>query len=248
MDCVDDSAALFSSSQRNSIPPMIHHTRPHKKPTVNLAGRAAKLSPGRRISVTDTTEQISGDQPPRLLAPNETPALGTIRIPEEFYQVLDSPAPLAGAMFPSENFPWDEAHARGYQWVACLCSENPPYTPSKLKFACVVELHDFSVEEEAPNPKEELGLIREAALKVRALLMNRQGVLVHCAGGRGRTGTVIGAVLCLLGHKPAAVIRYLDSLHKRRGCKGWPEARWQAQVLQQFTSRQPQKRRNTHER
>jgi protein-tyrosine phosphatase len=60
------------------------------------------------------------------------------------------------------------------------------------------------------------------------------GVVVHCAGGTGRTGTVIGCVLRLLGVAAVQVISYLDHLHQARGRSGWPEAEWQSQVVRRL--------------
>jgi protein-tyrosine phosphatase len=57
------------------------------------------------------------------------------------------------------------------------------------------------------------------------------GVAVHCMGGRGRTGTVIGVALVQLGHDPEAVIDYLHELAVGRGRRGWPESQWQADTV-----------------
>ena len=50
-------------------------------------------------------------------------------------------------------------------------------------------------------------------------------------GGRGRTGTVIGATLVRLGHDPETVVAHLNRLAVARGRRGWPESPWQAEVL-----------------
>lgn len=49
--------------------------------------------------------------------------------------------------------------------------------------------------------------------------------------GTGRTGTVIGASLVALGHPPDTVIPHLDALHRARGRAGWPESKWQAELV-----------------
>lgn len=64
-----------------------------------------------------------------------------------------------------------------------------------------------------------------------ALLRAGEGVVVHCLGGTGRTGTVLGCVLVQLGHDADEVVRYLDGLHRSRSRAGWPEAAWQADVV-----------------
>ena len=53
-------------------------------------------------------------------------------------------------------------------------------------------------------------------------------------GGTGRTGTVIGCVLRVLGRPAPQVICYLDDLNKARGKLGWPEAKWQAELVERF--------------
>ena len=58
-----------------------------------------------------------------------------------------------------------------------------------------------------------------------------EGVVVHCHGGRGRTGSVIGSALVLLGHDPDTVIDWLYRVQRTRGRRGWPEQPWQAEVV-----------------
>jgi len=45
------------------------------------------------------------------------------------------------------------------------------------------------------DPEREWVELAAASSTLRELLDDRTGVVVHCAGGTGRTGTVIGAVL-----------------------------------------------------
>jgi protein-tyrosine phosphatase len=58
--------------------------------------------------------------------------------------------------------------------------------------------------------------------------------VVHCVGGRGRTGTVLGCVLRELGHSPGEVVDFLDRVHKARGKAGWPESPWQGQLVRDW--------------
>ena len=71
-------------------------------------------------------------------------------------------------------------------------------------------------------------LVELAAADVVAHLDDGIGVAVHCMGGRGRAGTVIGVALVRLGHDPDTVVDYLDRSPKARGRRGWPESPWQA--------------------
>ena len=58
-----------------------------------------------------------------------------------------------------------------------------------------------------------------------------EGVVVHCHAGRGRTGTVIGGALVMLGHDPETVVDWLHRVQRTRGKRGWPEQPWQAEVV-----------------
>ena len=72
--------------------------------------------------------------------------------------------------------------------------------------------------------------ILTAVDRIVSVLRAREGVIVHCAGGTGRTGTVIGGVLRRLGHSTEEVRGYLDRLNRRRGT-GWPESAWAGSLL-----------------
>jgi protein-tyrosine phosphatase len=61
-----------------------------------------------------------------------------------------------------------------------------------------------------------------------------EGIVVHCVGGIGRTGTVIGCVLRDLGFSADEVINYLDDLNKERGFGGWPETEWQEEMIRRY--------------
>jgi protein-tyrosine phosphatase len=61
------------------------------------------------------------------------------------------------------------------------------------------------------------------------------GILIHCEGGRGRTGTIIGAILRHCGYGAAEVINFLDAAYRAAGkLKGWPESPWQSQVVERI--------------
>ncbi len=51
--------------------------------------------------------------------------------------------------------------------------------------------------------------------------LNDGGVIVHCVGGTGRTGTVLGCVLRELGKSANEIIDCLDTIDKARDRKGW---------------------------
>mgnify|MGYP003679499978 CR=1 FL=1 len=157
--------------------------------------------------------------------------MAPLQIPEEFYRVVQYPAPLAGMRLPHKDFPWNHLHALGYQWVVCLCSDHPVYDPTPLSRLVAVELCDMLEVDLPEDPEMEEKGIQIIAEKILEKLESGEGVLVHCAGGRGRTGTVIGSVLKKLGYETAEIISQLDLLNKKRGKAGWPESSWQSEVV-----------------
>ena len=81
------------------------------------------------------------------------------------------------------------------------------------------------------DPEHERARVFEAAADVVSHMERGIGVAVHCMGGRGRTGTVLGVALVQLGHEPEAVVAYLDATARARSKLGWPESPWQAEVV-----------------
>lgn len=167
--------------------------------------------------------------PPSAMMPTEG-----VTIPLELYWILSDPAPLAGMRYPRPGFPWAALSRSGFSRVVRLTSDGTPYDPQPLQVAYSAQLEDLVHGSSPRNPRQELQLIREAVAVVREALARGEGVVVHCAGGRGRTGTVLGATLVSLGFAPAEVVAHLDLVHKARGTAGWPESPWQAGLLQRF--------------
>ena len=59
-------------------------------------------------------------------------------------------------------------------------------------------------------------------------------MVVHCWGGRGRTGAVLGCVLRELGYGGQRVVKFLDEIQRVRGREGWPEAIWQSEIVRKW--------------
>lgn len=158
------------------------------------------------------------------------PSIPGLAIPKQFYQVLDDPAPLGGIPYPNDRTPWKSFDALGFRWVLRL-AEGPAYDPAPLQLLDAVELQDLYGGLSPADPQQQERLIREAAGLVAGKLSQGQGVLVHCWGGTGRTGTVLGCALRLLGFESQEVIDYLNRINQARGKPGWPESSWQAELL-----------------
>ena len=169
--------------------------------------------------------------PPPPLLPVRRALTARLGTPRRFYQILEQPAPLAGCEYPYRFENWSCLRDLGFQNIVCLASETPSYDPTPLKLLGALELDDLSVLQTPDDPTAEAKRIRGIALQIARALQSREGVLVHCAAGRGRTGAVLGVALRLLGLSANEIIGYLDDLHRDRSGRGWPESPWQARLV-----------------
>jgi hypothetical protein len=174
----------------------------------------------------------SGATRPVLIPPgSEVGFLGDAAIPADLYFVAHQPVEIIGMGFPS-RVDWQLLWERGVRHVVCLTHRDAtPYDASPL----TVHLHglqDLFARPEGPDdPDRERALVHAAAGAVVDAVLAGEGVAVHCRGGRGRVGTVLGVALVRLGHAPADVVTWFDRLHRMRGKGGWPETPWQAEVV-----------------
>ena len=155
--------------------------------------------------------------------------LGALCVPDDLYWIARAPVALAGMPFPGRA-DWQLLHEHGIGHVVCLTHDVAPYDPAPCSVGTFA-LQDL-VDGRAPaRPEAERAVVERAADDVVAHLARGIGVAVHCMGGRGRTGTVLGVVLVRLGHPPERVVAHLDRLARARGRRGWPESPWQADVV-----------------
>jgi hypothetical protein len=167
---------------------------------------------------------------PRLLPPGAyTGFLGRLCVPDDLYWIARAPVALAGMAYPGRA-DWGLLHEHGVGHVVCLSSDRPTYDPAPCTLTAI-RLQDLVSGGDPDEPDEERALVAGAADDVLLHLERGIGVAVHCMGGRGRTGTVIGTALVRLGHDPEDVVTHLDRVARARGRRGWPESAWQAAVV-----------------
>lgn len=169
--------------------------------------------------------------PPRVCAPGwGTGFLADLTVPGELWHALRAPGLLAGAAFPG-RVDWPALAAAGFTDVVCLTHDAPPYDPAPLAF------HGFAMQDllaahagpDSPDA-ERAATLAAARLTADAVGAGR-GVVVHCRAGRGRTGTVIGCALVMLGLDPAFIVDWLDTTQRGRNRAGWPEQDWQRRTV-----------------
>ena len=166
----------------------------------------------------------------RVLPPGApTGFLGNLCVPDDLYWIAREPVALAGMSYPGRA-DWTLLYEHGIGHVVCLSHDAPAYDPAPCTITAV-RLQDLVSGGDPNDPTRESALVEEAAADVVEHLERGIGVAVHCMGGRGRTGTVVGVALVRLGHEPDAIVEHLDRLAKARGRRGWPESPWQAAVV-----------------
>ena len=170
------------------------------------------------------------DSRPVTIEVDHMPAIAGFDVPKEIYLVLEDPARLAGMVRPSAGTSWSALAGEGFRYVVCLTDDEAPHDPSPLSVLHAVALEDLYGGITPQNTRLEAKRILAAADRIVSALRAGDGVIVHCVGGTGRTGSVIGAVLRRFGHSAGDVRAYLDRLHRRRGSR-WPESFWPATIL-----------------
>lgn len=169
-----------------------------------------------------------------LFQVGDMPWIQGVRIPQGFYVVIDEPAPLAGMFYPDGTTPWKDLYTAGFRHVARLANDNFHYDPAPLHLLRTPVLEDLHHGNMPRDPGVEEKRVREVVNIVLDRIKNGEGVVVHCIGGTGRTGMVIGCTLKALGYAGGDVLGYLDRLNKMRGKRGWPESPWQAGMVERF--------------
>jgi hypothetical protein len=142
--------------------------------------------------------------------------------------LLAEPAPLAGGGYPDRTL-WAALKDAGIDYALQLHGRGYDCAPVELLDRILLE--DLVRGEPPANPIEEWEKLRRAVVTVSARVKDGQGVFVHCLGGIGRTGTVLGCVLRELGVGPAEALTEIERRRSRL------EAAWQRQVVKVWPHR-----------
>jgi hypothetical protein len=139
------------------------------------------------------------------------------------FVLLTVPAPLAGTAFPARDTDWAALNRRGFQRVVRLHPGD--YDPSPLAVDDIL-LEDLVGGRVPRQPALERDRVRQAGRLVAESVRRGEGVIVHCLGGVGRTGTVLGCALREMGYSADEAVAAIRA-HR----PGWPESTWQEEIV-----------------
>jgi hypothetical protein len=139
------------------------------------------------------------------------------------FVLLEAPAPLAGMAFPRPETDWAALSRRGFRRVVRLHPGD--YDPSPLAVD-EIALQDLVGGRVPLEPALERDRVLEAGHVVAESVRRGEGVIVHCLGGVGRTGTVLGCALRELGYSAEGAVAAIQA-HR----PSWPESPWQEEIV-----------------
>ena len=141
----------------------------------------------------------------------------------ELFVFTETPAPLAGMPYPGPDTDWQALHDRGFRLVVRLHPGDYDAAPLDVRDVTLTDLDGGVV---PGDPETEAERVWEAARITAGAVERGTGVVVHCVGGTGRTGTVVACALRLLGRSADEAVATVQA-HRPK----WPESPWQEQLV-----------------
>ena len=128
------------------------------------------------------------------------------------FVVTREPALLGGMGYPTAETDWGTLHRQGFRRVVRL--HRGDYDPAPL-LVDDFELEDLHGGRIPSDPASERLVVLAAARAAADWVGCGEGVLVHCVGGTGRTGTVLVCALRYLGRPLDDAIRAVQAMPVR---------------------------------
>jgi hypothetical protein len=144
-------------------------------------------------------------------------------LPNRLFVVAETPALLGGMAYPSDDTDWAALHERGFRRLVRLHPGEYDAAPLVAETVVLEDLYGGRAPADAPGERER---VLQAAQIAAGHARRGEGVLVHCVGGTGRTGTVLACALRLLGRSADDAIASVQA-HRSH----WPESAWQEEVV-----------------
>jgi Swiss Army Knife protein, DSP-PTPase phosphatase domain len=141
----------------------------------------------------------------------------------ELIVFTDTPALLAGMPYPRPDTDWQALHNCGFRLVVRLHPSDYDAAPLAVRDVALTDLYNGALPD---DPDAERGRVWEAARVVADAVESGTGVVVHCVGGTGRTGTVVACALRLLGRSADEAMATVQAQRPK-----WPESPWQEQLV-----------------
>jgi Swiss Army Knife protein, DSP-PTPase phosphatase domain len=141
----------------------------------------------------------------------------------ELFVFTATPALLAGMPYPRRDTDWQALYDRGLRLVVRLHPGDYDPAPLSVRDVALTDLYGGALPD---DPDAERERVWEAARVAADAVENGTGVVAHCVGGTGRTGTVVACALRLLGRSADEAVATVQAQRPK-----WPESPWQERLV-----------------